>query len=156
GYALPLRRVRDAGQPYWQSGRWFLRREHLYLIPGDSPIGYRLPLDSVPWEAAEARDHYIEPDPFAPRAPLPTQAELMQKYLRKPDPAFALCRDTDWEASHPGPGSLVRTSLCVEPREGRLFVFLPPQSYTEDFLDLVAAIEATARALYMPVQLEGY
>ena len=50
GYVLPLRR-RWTSNPgwHWESGRWFLRPEHLFLIPGDSPIGYRLPLDSLPW-----------------------------------------------------------------------------------------------------------
>jgi uncharacterized protein (DUF2126 family) len=51
---------------------------------------------------------------------------------------------------------LIRTTLCVEPRDGRLFVFMPPVGYLEDYLDLVAAIEATAAELAIPVQLEGY
>ena len=50
----------------WESGPWFLRQEHLFLIPGDSPMGLRLPLDSLPWEAPEERDDVIAPDPFAP------------------------------------------------------------------------------------------
>ena len=56
GYALPIRRVggRDGS---WATGRWFLRDERLYLIPGDSPMGLRLPLDSLPWSAAGRPPH---------------------------------------------------------------------------------------------------
>ena len=50
---------------------------------------------------------------------------------------------------------VVRTALCVEPREGRLHVFMPPVASTEDYLDLVAAIEDTASTLKMPVVIEG-
>ncbi|RPH59363.1 MAG: IMP dehydrogenase, partial [Burkholderiales bacterium] len=49
GYLLPLKRELTAGEhgPRWISGRWFVRDERLYLIPGDSPMGWRLPLDSL-------------------------------------------------------------------------------------------------------------
>ncbi|WP_048861501.1 transglutaminase family protein, partial [Acidisphaera rubrifaciens] len=43
GVVLPLRRVDDGGGRRWQSGRWFFRGDHLFLIPGDAPIGFRLP-----------------------------------------------------------------------------------------------------------------
>jgi uncharacterized protein (DUF2126 family)/transglutaminase-like putative cysteine protease len=68
GYVLPL-----AHWGRWVSGRWFLRDEHCFLIPGDSPAGFRLPLDSQPW--AEAQDRGLEPalDPFQERPPLPRQ-----------------------------------------------------------------------------------
>jgi transglutaminase-like putative cysteine protease len=69
GYALPIRRVggRDGS---WATGRWSLRSERLYLFPGDSPMGLRLPLDSLPWSAAEDQLVIGELDPFAPREPL--------------------------------------------------------------------------------------
>ncbi len=68
GHVLPL-----AHWGRWVSGRWFLRDEHCFLIPGDSAAGFRLPLDSQPW--AETQDRGFEPalDPFQERPPLPRQ-----------------------------------------------------------------------------------
>ena len=73
GHVLPLMRSEsaEAGAPPWQTARWFLRGERLYLIPGDSPLGWRLPLDALPWAEERERQHVIEQDPFAPRPPLP-------------------------------------------------------------------------------------
>ena len=50
GYVLPRHNQEDG----WRTSRWPLRRGHLFLLPGDSSLGYRLPLDSLPWEAAPA------------------------------------------------------------------------------------------------------
>src|SRR5262249_45662997 len=49
GHALPVQRSWKKHFPVWASGPWFLRAERLYLTPGDSPMGLRLPLDSLPW-----------------------------------------------------------------------------------------------------------
>ncbi len=151
GYTLPLRRRHDADGPHWESGRWSLRREHLFLIPGDSPIGYRLPFDSLPWEAPELRDLPIEPDPFAPRGPLSPRSDA----LHQTQPNGRLQPIPGATPSRPAE-PLIRTTLCVEPRDGRLHVFMPPTECLEDFLDLVEHIEATAAELNLPVLLEGY
>jgi uncharacterized protein (DUF2126 family)/transglutaminase-like putative cysteine protease len=152
GYALPLRRESLDGRICWQSGPWFLRREHLFLLPGDSPMGYRLPLDSLPWVAPHERHEVIEQDPWQQRGPLPTKAEMHQRYVVKGTriirgPGFA-----EQGLDH----QVIRTALSVEPRGGRLYVFMPPLRSAEDYIELVAAIEATAKALHMPVILEGY
>ena len=49
--------------------------------------------------------------------------------------------------------TLTRPALCVQAREGKLFIFMPPVDYLADYLDLVAAIEDTAAHLSMPVRL---
>ncbi|SDI09293.1 Uncharacterized conserved protein, DUF2126 family [Pseudomonas benzenivorans] len=152
GHVLPLaRRVKEDG---WQSGAWFLRDEHCRLLPGDSPLGYRLPLDSLPW-VSQGDYPYVNPaDPSQAFAPLPAAAQIQQQ-LR----GVWNGRQAD-AAKRPAPGQsaagVVRTALCAEPREGRLYLFMPPLSRLEDYLELVAAIEATAAELACPVLLEGY
>ncbi|MBN8903463.1 MAG: transglutaminase family protein, partial [Rhodospirillales bacterium] len=72
GSVLPLRRVIRDGARRWQSGQWFFRAGELFLIPGDSPIGLRLPLESLPWVSDEDLEVDVPPDPFAPKPPLPS------------------------------------------------------------------------------------
>ncbi|MBD2838443.1 transglutaminase family protein [Pseudomonas sp. JM0905a] len=151
GQILPL--ARSAAGDGWESGRWFLRDEHCRLIPGDSPMGYRLPLDSQPW-VSEADYPYVNPaDPSQQFPPL-RQAALIRQQLRDGTPSRA------GEPRAPGmqesAAGITRTALCAEPREGRLYLFMPPLSELEAYLELVAAIEATAGELDCPVLLEGY
>jgi uncharacterized protein (DUF2126 family) len=153
GYVLPLHRSKKAEEePRWESGPWFLRSEHMFLIPGDSPIGYRLPLDSLPWVLPEDHPYRYEPDPFAARLPrlrTPGTAPLLQPRHEK---ARADRVRPVLGASDP---SVIRTAVCVEPRHGRLHVFMPPLHSTEDYLDLIAGIEHTAARMQMPVTIEG-
>ncbi len=154
GYALPLRAETDAGgTTTWETGRWFLRDERLYLIPGDSPMGYRLPLDSLPWTSPEHRQQLIERDPFAPRAPLPSPEHLAQRRAR----ARTLEGPTP-ESLERGKSAedVVRTALCVEARAGMLHVFMPPVELLEQYLELVSMLEDSARELGLPVRIEGY
>jgi uncharacterized protein (DUF2126 family)/transglutaminase-like putative cysteine protease len=160
GYVLPLRHIttKQATQR-WTSQPWFLRSENIFLIPGDSPIGYRLPLESLPWTKPEDVLYSFEPDPFAKRDVLP------KRPARKPE-LFVTPPVTDdrhpiaERAKPPEEGEsapwVARPALCVQPRNGKLFVFMPPVEYVPDYLDLVAAIEDTAAHLSMPVILEGY
>lgn len=152
GYVLPLARL-DGGVG-WQTGSWFLRGEHCRLVPGDSPLGYRLPLESQPW--VRKQDYpYINPeDPSQKFAPLPN-ASTLRAQLRG---VWQGNQNSTSERPLRGKSAsnIVRTALCVEPRDGRLYVFMPPLSKLEDYLQLVSAIEATAEALDCPVLLEGY
>ncbi|VXC42012.1 Large protein containing transglutaminase-like domain [Pseudomonas sp. 8BK] len=152
GHILPL--ARQAKQLGWQSGSWFLRDEHCRLIPGDSAMGYRLPLDSQPW-VSEADYPYITPeDPSQRFAPLPAAAQI------KPQSRGVWSGSQTNTNKRPLLGQsaagVVRTALCAEPRDGKLYLFMPPLVRLEDYLELVAAIEATAAELNCPVLLEGY
>ncbi|BFM09399.1 DUF2126 domain-containing protein [Halioxenophilus aromaticivorans] len=189
GFALPL--AWDYGNSSWMSTRWEFRRGHMALIPGDSPMGFRLPLDSLPaWDEKILRK-YREPerDPFEPR---PEKVETPEP---KPSPAEQANQivapyiyTDEYGAVSPGPRQLMtnaadatledrfgahnyegvqeeverylvatlRTGLCVEARDGRLHLFLPPMQYLEHYVSLIAAVEKTAAELKMPVVIEGY
>nr|WP_288256355.1 transglutaminase family protein [uncultured Pseudomonas sp.] len=153
GHVLPLaRQVVGEG---WQSGRWFLRDEHCRLLPGDSALGYRLPLDSLPW-VSQADYPYVNPvDPSQALPSLPSPAQI-QRQLRGVWRGASAGPQSARPASGQSAAGIVRTALCAEPREGRLYLFMPPLSHLEDYLELVAAIEAVAAELKCPVLLEGY
>jgi uncharacterized protein (DUF2126 family) len=259
GYVLPIKRAegpRLAGAP-WVTGPWFFRDERMYLIPGDSPMGLRLPLDSLPWVKKQDYPYLHEHDPFAPRDALPAAARLKAQYQGQDvadaaDAGYASHRagggfaeggvvgvqGADLEGldalgadgwplagdlgadglglsgtatgaegddagldTATGPGraaalrsqspsstasfnpeampargesahGITRTALCVEVRDPRrangpkaeavgspsgvLYVFMPPMERLEHYLELVAAVEATAAELGMKIVMEGY
>lgn len=222
GYLLPLRRewMKGTSGPQWITGPWFMRDERLYLFPGDSPMGYRLPLDSLPWAAPGDRPMALVQDPFAPSVPLAVPALLRTQTLGydphhagqgfaeggavamqgqpQPGDGFGGIEGAGLGAGvgetgplphspvtpHPVPGDtyperfqsagwLTRTALCVEVRDpqrgngpkaeaqhggksGVLYVFMPPLQHLEDYLELVAAVEATAAELGVKIVMEGY
>ncbi len=273
GYVLPLKAREPhepAAAPRWRTGPWFFREERMYLMPGDSPMGYRLPLDSVPWVSKTDYPYLIETDPFAPRddlpaasamaatyqahaeampgmalenrgqqaaaatpapapvrtlhnsatvlaaymarlkqAAAPTPASRIAQYMpavaqqgnqaavasaslagaatAAPQPAASTAQGAEPAPRAPNPQEsahwLTRTALCVEVRDpqrangpdaqkgnkdkadpsragqgeiGALYIFMPPMERLEDYLDLLAAVEATAAQLGVQVVLEGY
>ncbi len=224
GYVLPIKREHGpglAGGP-WVTGRWFFRDERMYLMPGDSPMGYRLPLDSLPWVTSEDFPYQVEADPFAPRHALPAATTIRSQYaphaigggfaeggtvalqrnelhLQSPASAaattvasadraggsaaavtaaaaksgapLAMRAPERFESAH----WITRTALVVEARDPSrangppkdkdakpsaagsvLYVFMPPLQHLEDYLDLLAAVEATAAELQVKIVLEGY
>ncbi len=157
GFVLPLLRVHGKSGPEWQTGLWMLRARHLFLIPGDSPVGLRLPLESLLWEAPEQRQQLWTLDPMAPTTPLPVPHRLFHEGARRNE-IERRQRSMGTVSSSPGAtlGPVVRTALAVEARQGRLCIFLPPMSSAEDYVELVTAIEDTAAKLNMPVAIEGY
>ncbi|MHB1206917.1 MAG: transglutaminase family protein, partial [Rhodospirillaceae bacterium] len=154
GFALPIEALADKGSRGWRSGPWVLRREAMYLLPGDSPMGYRLPLDSLPWVTPKDYPYPAPPDPMAAQAPLPP-APSAARPLRMQDPRAAKAPATAPEKGK-SDSSVVRTALCVEVRDGLLHIFMPPLDSSEDYLDLAAAVEDVAAARRQQVVLEGY
>lgn len=153
GYVLPIRRRQHANRLYWSSQLWFLRPERLLLIQGDSPLGYRLPLDSLPWVAPDDVEYEYEADPFADLEKLPAartrRMDLFDEASRE-DPLPADPQTDDFSKS------LIRPALAVEAREGRLHVFMPYLTKLPDYLDLLAAVEDTCSYLKKAVWIEGY
>jgi uncharacterized protein (DUF2126 family) len=181
-------------------------------------MGYRLPLDSLPWAKAADQQPLIAQDPFATRSPLPSAAALRAQtrgydahragYGFAEGGAVALqgqvtAEEGAWGGSGSGlglaaggplphlpvapspqgpdalpqrnesAGWITRTALCVEVRDpqrangpkaeaqhggksGVMYVFMPPLQHLEDYLELVAAVEATAVAQGVKIVLEGY
>ncbi len=152
GYVLPLRW--DPTEERWASGKWTFRRDGLYLTPGDSPIGYRLPLESLP--VADGAPVETEPErcQFEDRPLLPDIHGELSARLTTLSPADAKLEAAD-ATPVPGAGA-PRTALCIEIRGGRLCIFMPPLTHLEHYLDLVAALETAAQALAAPVTFEGY
>ena len=247
GYVLPLKAresvpgaTKPLAGPAWTTGPWFFRDERMYLMPGDSPMGYRLPLDSVPWVSKTDYPYMIESDPFAPRDALPSTHVFAARYstpvnapgataaaaalsqrveqylsthtkgippryearrvLQSPtsvqakeaavlSPAQLQTTEPETRAPNAFESAawLTRTALCVEVRDpqrangpkdpkakkeadakaagkasmgaaekGALYIFMPPMERLEDYLDLLAAVEATAQSLKLKIVLEGY
>ena len=214
GYVLPVEAANadvDAPAlegPGWKTGPWFLRDDRMHLIPGDSPMGLRLPLDSQPWVKKGDYPYLIERDPSAPREALPGADQFRARYAGVPagarDELGAVPYAFGTPAATPaalrlqselgGTGArseamvdptaarpprrgesahgITRSALCVEVRDARrgngpaaekigiasglMYVFMPPLARLEDYLDLVAAVEATAEQLGVKIVLEGY
>jgi uncharacterized protein (DUF2126 family) len=179
GYALPLDPLVTSSGVRWRSGTLFLRDDTLWLLPGDSPMGYRLPLDSYPWVSQSEYPYLQQPDLFWSRIAYQKGA------LGGPGTPHVDRGDRTappWDAEYPGePGSdgdfdleafrrapldlprphksapgVIRTTLCAETRGGILHVFMPPIGLFVAYEQLVNAIEATADELGMPVRIEGY
>jgi len=161
----------------WQTGPWFLRAERCYLFPGDSAMGYRLPIDSQPWTAQSDYPYVNVPDAETATDPLASYAALRARVsgeagARTPQmqdrrgAAAGISADGKgraWEKptdTRPGfkesAGWITRLAMCAEPRDGKLYIFMPPTQTLDDYLEIVAAVEATAEEMHLPVIMEGY
>ncbi|WP_299937703.1 DUF2126 domain-containing protein [uncultured Pelagimonas sp.] len=196
----------------WASDVWSTRRDKLFLLPGDSPAGYRLPLNSLS-KSDEFKQYFrdtmlrrmrklpprravrrgAEPDspaeteeflttPFygpgygpaglvgfgQPIMPQPAKQVRQKRRSAAPGPAQNYEEDVwlqdvagsdDWLAGENTfwvEGMPIRTALAVEPRDGILHVFMPPTGSSDEYLDLVEAVEETAAEMNLPVRIEGY
>jgi uncharacterized protein (DUF2126 family) len=202
GFVLPLQRVPGPGLVggRWVTGPWHFRGERMYLIPGDSPMGYRLPLDSLAWVRDNEHPYLVEQDPFAPRGALPAwfpvaSAAPQSAAAAQAAPARLVGAVTPGTAMAADPAAsaaaaaafpvddriphrfesatwVTRSALCIEVRDprrangpkaervgaasGAMYVFMPPLERLEDYLELLAAVEATCRELGIKIVLEGY
>jgi len=190
GCLLPIRYLWWGSQPHWESGEWAVRSDELFLTPGDSAMGLRLPLKSLIHETAGHQSVLFPLDPTAERPPLPTYQEFMARrtpamvggdsgkpWSMKSSDGGSFHSDipeqgihgqslesddfysgNDWNGatgSYPL-NPVIRTAMCVEPRNGCLHVFMPPVERIEGYLELLATIEATAESMGTPIVIEGY
>ena len=152
GYVLPLK-PKDldpniALGTAWRTSLWPLKREHLYLTEGDSPMGLRLPLDTLPWVLPDEIEPDFDVDPFAPQTALNAGQNENQALLKAKKPTLV--------DGNPEPREVIHTALCVQVRGGRLHVFMPPVKRIEDYLALVTSVENTAAKLKLKLWIEGY
>ncbi len=138
-WVLPLRHTENG----WISCRWPSRRDELFLIPGDSPAGLRLPLDSLPSPLnPEEEAKLAQPEvAFDPQGPLPDPELLKTPSTGKAD-----------RSSH----GIFPTALCMEMRDSQLYVFLPPFRNADSYVTLLAAIERAAARTETHIIIEGY
>ena len=154
-YVLPVQRWNAESRGGWISEHWRLRRGRLFLVPGDSPAGYRLPLATLPYVAPSSYPHVHEVDPTASRADLPDPADLARQLRRASGPGDGGVVPQVQTEQELG-GGVVRTAMAFEVRDGILCVFMPPVSAIEDYLELLTAVEETATAKGLAVHIEGY
>jgi len=156
GYVLPIQRWNAAavglGQRRWRSEKWRFRRGKLFLAPGDSPAGLRLPLGSLPWVPPRQQHVVLDPDPMAPVAPLPEPGALAQMAIQSAAEERPRQDVTEQQII----ADAVRTALAIEPRDGVLCVFMPPTERLEDYLELLEVVEESVQKLGVAVHIEGY
>ena len=132
GWVLPVHAEHDG----WATSDWPTRRGRLFLIPGDSPIGLRLPLGSLGWSdfpGVPERSAFEPPTLLAPPGTPPPDKGRVS-----------------------APGQLPPTALAFELRNGHVGVFLPPIEHAERAVEMLTVVEDVAAELDLPVVLEGY
>jgi uncharacterized protein (DUF2126 family) len=159
GFALPIQAWQTrATKTRWISEVWELRRKYLYLVPGDSPVGYRMPLGSLTHLSGTAYPYTYEADPTEPKEDLPDFSEenidpTPQKVTQVGDQTTT--QDVIEQTISEVKGR-VRTAISVEPRDGKLCVFMPPLERIEDYLELIQITQVAAKKMNMPIHIEGY
>ncbi|MBO0752310.1 MAG: transglutaminase family protein, partial [Bradyrhizobiaceae bacterium] len=145
GFVLPVQAQHAAdGRTTWRTEIWPLRRGRLFLIPGDSPLGLRLPLHALPYLPRAGHPVVIPADPFMPRDDLPHPDILFQRAedlaaesrlaeAQADEAGTTATEKARREERHPTVADPVRTALTVEPRDGQLRVFMPPVAALEDY-----------------------
>ena len=167
GFVLPMQKLWQATAKKWVSSDWTLRRENMFLIPGDSPLGLRLPLASLPWIEESSYPHVVANDPLGASAFSNSDSEKSyNKYLQfissfksdeisLPEELRPRKQKLEADEAEEDSESKVRTAISVECREGRLHVFIPPVSDFSEYAELLAGIEVSAEKLKVSIFVEG-
>lgn len=160
GFVLPLKWIHETHN--WVSCVWEFRRGQCYLIPGNSPIGLRLPLESLPKVSKNKREQPVSRSLFEELPPLSDYHQSLKERYGSTSKAYQanVVPKSEEEKEEKEPllfeVETFSTAMCVEERDGIIYVFLPPTDYLETYLDLIASVEATADKLQIPVRIEGY
>ncbi|MDF1681568.1 transglutaminase family protein [Ponticaulis sp.] len=160
GFVIPLQtqqaRNKQGRMFEWMTEIWESRRGKLFLVPGDSPAGFRLPLKSLPELDASLYPGLIPLDPFAIEGEIAAPQNLPPRLQNKTsgDAGKRVVPEHTPEREFVQTG--VRTAMSVEHRDGHLCIFMPPVVSTEAFLDLIYAVEEAASQTGLPVRIEGY
>jgi uncharacterized protein (DUF2126 family)/transglutaminase-like putative cysteine protease len=179
GFVIPIEW--NFWQNNWLSCKWQFRNDRLVLIPGNSSIGYRLPLKSLTHTNPEKMQRPVERSTFEDLPPLEDyHKKVALRYhaaipeQRVPAEFLQAVYDSDEEDDDeyykkvkekkekiPEPATsyevyTVKTALCIELRDGKIYIFLPPLKYAEHYFDLIACIEAAADNTNVKIVLEGY
>lgn len=174
GYVIPLEW--NYWNNRWLSCKWPFRNNQLTLIPGNSPLGLRLPLKSLP-ELSESK---TQPTPerstfeelpelenyhaqVKQRYTQPISEQELPKEFYKKAAKKEVAKDKKEKPKESEPETkttfevfTIKTALCIEVREGKIHFFMPPLSHIEHYFDLLASIEAAAANLNLKVVIEGY
>lgn len=145
GFVLPI--MFSSKHDGFISNKWEFKSGDMRLIPGDSPVGLRLPLSALPFVDNELiAEHEILPrSPFADLEELEDAKTLVEKYkAKKPLQAFTYAN------------GLVRSAMAFEERDGKLYIFMPPFMYFEHYYEVLCAITAACEKLNLSVIIEGY
>ena len=150
GYILPIKRNHETRS--WESCKWNFRRDKLYLVPGNSELGYRLPLDRISKKAEKPEDIVVPANHFEDSTVLLDQSSFA---------TYLSSRATAAKGKAPQKGKkieidVIKSTLCAEVKNGNLYLFLPPLKDINAFLDLNYSIEKTAQELDIPIIIEGY
>jgi hypothetical protein len=183
GYVLPLEW--NHWNNNWLSCKWQFNRNHCFLIPGNSPIGLRLPLESLPAQSKASIPEKVERSSFEEVPPLDAfhesiksrygtitehtqqnssqkpffkvaKTEEKKKFGNKAKPTLEKKEQVEEHENILFEVHTIKTALCAEVRNGMLYLFIPPIQYLEHYLDLIACIESTSSRLNVPVRIEGY
>ncbi|HEY3403111.1 MAG TPA: transglutaminase family protein, partial [Ohtaekwangia sp.] len=177
GYVIPMEW--NFWNNRWLSCKWPFRNDHLVLIPGNSPIGLRLPLKSLPYTSPSRIQKPVERSTFEELPELENfhmkvearydvvhESEAPKEFTQAP---YELedeeekdnlkpkkKKEKDAEPSTAFEVYTIKTALSIEVRQGKIYLFMPPLKYVEHYLDLLASIEAAAEKLKLKVVIEGY